>query len=308
MKQLFVIESPLQLINAYEALQTFSADKQIILVRLSGEHFNDNQIEKTIIKLDINNLAKIKYVTINVKKRNIIDYVKIILLKLLFFFIYKSYKTIYIGNYNSNFIRFIIPFKKNIMLIDDGSLTLNIQNKFSEKHYYNWFSIFDLVLITNQISIKNNYKHLNSKFIKNRIKNENIVLFIGSALYTYQIVTEEYYLRLISNISNRYNEKRIIYIPHRSEKSSMLVRINEFNNIEVKRLEYPIELFAINNNTIPSLIASFYSTALITLEKIYGVEAVAFKFNYATSIYKDDIDLVYEYYAKSIKIIDEDDI
>ena len=137
MKQLFIIESPLQLLNAYEALKTFPADEQIIIVRYSGVLINDEQIKQTLIKLELFKLAKIKYVLINVVKRTNVDFIKMLCLKLFYFFSTRFYKTIFIGNYESKFIRFIIPFNKNkIILLDDGNLTLKIQETFTKKKIF----------------------------------------------------------------------------------------------------------------------------------------------------------------------------
>jgi hypothetical protein len=54
-------------------------------------------------------------------------------------------------------------------------------------------------------------------------------------------------------------------------------------------------------------IASFYSTALLTMQKIYNIKATGFYFDYSKSYYKDAIDKVYEYYKDKIKIIDLDE-
>lgn len=308
MKQLFIIESPLQLLNAYEALNTFPADQQIIIVRYSGVLINDNQIDKTLNKLDLFKLAKIKYVQINVDKRTTLDIFKMLWLKLFYLFTIRFYETVFVGNYESKFIHFIIPFNvKKIILLDDGNLTLKIQENFTTKKYFNWFTVFDLVLLKNQISVKNKYKYLNLHLIKGS-KQEDLVLFIGTGLCEYEIITEEYNLELLKKISNRYFDKEIIYVAHRSENNEKLSTINKIFNIKVIRFEYPIELFSVNNDYFPTLIASFYSSALITLEKIYGVEIVAFKFDYTSSSFKDEIDLVYKYYEKSFKIIEEENI
>lgn len=305
MKQLFVVESPFQLLNAYEALKSFYARKQVLFVRFSGEYVNDEQIKDTLIKLGFYKIARIRCILINVKRRGVLDIVKLLFLKVLYFLISSSYKRIFIGNYESNFMRFIIPFNRKIILLDDGFKTITIQKKFTSQKYFDWFSVFDLDLIENQVLYKNNYNHLNLDYRIILKQDSNTILFIGSKLSEVGVINEKYYLLLINKISKRYFDSDIVYVAHRGESNEKLKQIDEIQNIKVIRLDCPIELISLDGRINPKIIASFYSTALITLNKIFRVETVAFKFNYSNYINKEDIDFVYQYCMKYIKVIEE---
>jgi hypothetical protein len=141
MINLFFIESPLQLLNAYEAINSFNITKYKIVVRLSGEKLNDIQIKNIInhLHLDIKNVT---YISINTKNRTIFDYIKIMMSTVRYLF--TNVDNVFIGNYDSRFLNLIMKQfnRKKIILLDDGSKTISIQNKFVEKNKFGLEEIY----------------------------------------------------------------------------------------------------------------------------------------------------------------------
>jgi hypothetical protein len=307
-KQLFVIESPLQLLNAYEAMHQFPAQLQEVFVRFSNNKYVDQQIRDTIDKLGINQLANITYLTLPVNGKSILDGLKMLLLKIKFLFQSKSFQHIFIGEYESRFIRFIIPYKRNIILLDDGSKTLGTQDKFTSNHYFDWFTIFEFKALQGQNIYQNTYNHLHKHLIFNSITDNNTILFIGSNLSEEGVISEEYNISLLKKVADRYSDKRIRYIAHRRESDSKLDLIKKIENIKVSRLNYPIELLSVFEDYSLHSIVSFYSTALITLKKIYGTPTIAFQFDYSNHPEAKEIDAVYNYCKQHITVIKENDI
>ena len=306
MKNLYIIESPLQLLNAYEAINTFSAKKHVLLIRLSNNPYGDKQILDTISKLKIQDVAEIKTVKIKVENRGLRDLFTLLLLK--FKFLFHSYQKVFIGEYESRFMQFIIPFTENTILLDDGSKTLNTQKQFTETNCYDWFTLFDIKPLNGQNIYKNNFIFLN-KFITTRTSSKkNTVLFIGSNLSEDGVISEQYNLELIQKIAKKYSEYQIQYIAHRRESDAKLDRINSISNITTVRLKFPIELLSIYSELQPNYMISFYSTALITLKKIYQAKTIAFKFDYSSCKDKKSIDAVYSYCEKHITVIEEQNI
>ena len=306
MHNLYIIESPFQLLNAFEAINTFNAESNKILVRLSNESNNDKQIIDTIRKLKIEESNKIFYVKIKSRNRFLFDFLKMIILKIIFLFIRKRYNKIFIGNYDSRFIRFILKFsKKQLVLLDDGFKTIITQSKFTKNHFYNWFTILNLKALSKQVNVKNNYSTLNSLLDQNNDTTPKVSIFIGSKLNEVNIISEEYYIELIKRIAHKHNDYKIIYIPHRGEDQEKLVKIASIPNIELKKISYPIELLPIYENIKPVLIISFYSTALITLWNIYKVDTIAYRFNYKKSTAANDINKVYDYCSNYINVLEE---
>jgi hypothetical protein len=303
MKSFLFIESPLQLLNANEAVNRYSLDDYNIIVRLSNNEKSDEQIIYIIKQLGIEN---IKYIKINVSNKNIIDYIKLLFYR--FRYIFTKVNKIFIGNCESGFLKLILKQfdKEDIILLDDGAKSIDIQKNFNDEVNYNLFTMYDLKPYQNQIIDKNNYEKL-QKDLKQLKINTNQVLFLGLKLSEIGITSEEYYLKKIKQISAYYNNAEILYISHRGETHDKLEKIKSMADIEVIVLDYPVELYGLYNDDIPYKVASFYSTALLTMKNIYGIEAESFMFDYQHSKYKEIIENVYDYYKDYLEVIDLDD-
>lgn len=303
MNSLFLIESPLQLLNAYEAGSYFNSKNFLYIIRLSNDKVNDEQIIKLIDYFLIKDKSFIT--KINSKKKNFMDLAKIFILKFYIYFIEKKYKKVFVGNIESGLFSLLIKDikKKKIVLLDDGAKSIVTQKKFSDNFNFDFFSFYDLSPFKNQNIYKNNFEELRKKISFKTSKNE--VLILGSKLSEISIIDEDYYIELIKKISTYFQDKELIYIPHREENRNKIKRIKkEIQNIKIKNIDYPVEFYGINENKKIKTVVSFYSTALYTMSKIYNCEAVAFKFNYEKSEHKKNIDEVYDFYNKYMNVID----
>lgn len=303
MKSLFFIESPLQLLNAYEAESFFTCKKSFYIVRLSNNKQNDEQIEKLIEYLSIR--EKCFIIKINSKKKNFKDLVKISFLKMSIFFLSKKFKKFFIGNFESGLISLLIKNikKEQIILLDDGSKSIVIHKKFTDNFNFDFFSFYDLNPYQNQNIFKNNFDRLREKISFKLSKNE--ILILGSKLSEISIIDEDYYIELIKKISTYFQDKELIYIPHREENINKIERIKkETPNIKINYIEYPVEFYGINENKNIKTVISFYSTALYTMAKIYNCEAIAVKFNFEKSEHKINIEEIYNFYEKHMKVVD----
>jgi hypothetical protein len=298
MRNLFFIESPLQLLNAYEVIFEFNLKNYKIIIRLSKMKENDKQIKYLVKYLDIKN---VKFITIKAEKKSLNDYIKLFVYQ--YKFIMKKIDKVFIGNFDSGFFKLILKQfpKEKIILLDDGSKTLAIQKQFSESNFYNLFTMYDITSVKNQIIYKNKYKKLNEKLKSlNIVHNE--VLFLGMKLSEIGVISEKEYIRLLQKISTEYKDKNIIYIPHRGESVIKLQKISEIENITIKSYDYPVELLGLFEDSLPYKVASFYSTAVLTMKYIYNIEAECFLFDYNDSQYRTLIDEVYDYYKKVIDV------
>jgi len=303
MKSLLFIESPFQLLNANEAVHRYSLDDYKIIVRLSNNEKNDEQIIYVIKQLGIEN---IKYIKINVSNKNIIDYMKLLFYRFRYIFI--KVNKVFIGNCESGFLKLVLKQfnKEDIILLDDGAKSIDIQKNFNDKENYNLFTMYDLVPYQSQIIENNNYEKLQQDLKQLEI-NTNQVLFLGLKLSEIGIVSEEYYLKKIKQIAAYYKNEKILYISHRGETKDKLEKIKSMTNIEVIVLGYPVELYGLYNDNIPYKVASFYSTALLSMQNIYNLKAESFMFDCQHSEHKEIIENVYDYYKSYFEVIDLDD-
>jgi hypothetical protein len=303
LKDILFVESPLQLLNALEAINSFDLEDYVLYIRYSNQTINDKQLDRLIGIFDIKS-TKMKKIHLSSKNRNILDYMKI-----LFYFLDSKFLKInrlFIGNIDSKFLSLIYKnvSKNKIIALDDGAKTIALQKKFNETDFYNLFTMYNLKKLNNQIIYKNNYNNVKS-LLKNKDKTENI-LFLGTKLNEVGIISENEYILLINKIAKYYN-KNIIYIPHRGEDEKKLNKISKFQNFKIKNIDYPVELYGLYEKEIPNTVASFYSTALLSMQNIYGIQSESFYFDFSNSEHKESIDSVYEYYKKEMKVINLND-
>ena len=100
----------------------------------------------------------------------------------------------------------------------------------------------------------------------------------------------------------------MIYVPHRAESNAKLIRINKDLEIQIKKLGVPAELFFIQSHTIPTKIASCYSTVINNLSLLFDFEDI-FTFyppldEIPKSLLKDIQNIYRDFDRKDIKIID----
>lgn len=302
---LLCVESPLQLINAYEAIQHFNIVDYKLLIRYSKSDSNDRQIRKLIEILQIDP-DTVEEVSIAASNKSLLDLFTLFVYRYRYLFNAGKFGKIYIGNYRSGFFSLIRKQfdKSQIILLDDGAKTIDIQAEFTDDLHYDLFTMYEIVPRHGQTIHANHFKAIKTFFEKRLVHEENTILFLGSKLSEIGIISEEYYLELMQMISGHYKGQKIIYIPHREEDPDKLAAIGRLDNIEIKTIDYPVELFGLFEHRMPNTVSSFYSSALLTMQNIYQVESEAFHFDYRGSVYEKSIDNIYAFYAQSMKVTD----
>jgi hypothetical protein len=307
-KTLIVIESPLQLLSAYEAIKHYRFSSGVLLVRLSNDIRNDEQISFLLSYLDFNGFSILK-LSINSGRKKLQD---LLMLSLSYFFLPFSkiyFNNIIVGSFKSGFMSLLyklFPIDNSYIIVDDGTSMIDL---YKYKRFYNArvFTNF----IEDNLSIVTNIEKNSFEYTKSLIESsENDVykevVFIGSGISEIGIVSEEHYLDMVSRICLEYTAQglKVKYIPHRAECKNKLERISTIGNLEVYSINYPIELIGVIDGILPTLVASFYSTALITMKGIYSCDAIAYHFNYQNSECAAEIDGVYNFMRKYIKVED----
>lgn len=279
---LYVVSSPLQLLNAIEAQksqQAHSNNYLIILYKLDIEY---NQM-KAMIGDEWNKIYYFKQSKV---------------FKIFYAFI--LFKLILVFRNNINFLYLGYPVNvrahiansinaEKIFLLDDGSATLIFAKNFKNYNYIknnsgNWYDFFlakktslnyveNVTFFTvygnidwpkNQIVI-NNYSHHRKKLKSNK-KNLD-VLFIGSPIGR-ELVSIDNEIVLINSMINRYKGKKIIYALHRFENLKYLEDKYSCLGVEFIQFDRAIEVALFHNNIYPEFIVSFCSSALVNLSHL----------------------------------------
>lgn len=296
-----VVESPLQLLCAYEAIEFFKLN-YILYVRFSDNQLNNSQMKVIIDEL---NLKNVKYFTLGSKK-NLFNILKLIsLISKIKIYRYDSY---ILGDYLSGFLRLLMKFinQKKVILLDDGVATFKIQKELETKNLpIDLFTMFDIKSIPNQKIFNNNFKALQNRYT---LSNTNEVdIFIGGKLVDLEIVTLDTYLAVLHNVIKKSDTGKLLYFPHRGTSQIVLDEISSIEGVELIYPDVTVEFYLLKKNIYPKNIYSILSTALFSLSKIFDTSTVvAFKPNFLKNDRENHIDNIYDRIKnhKHIKIIE----
>ena len=328
MFNLFLVKSPLQLLNAIEASSWFKVKKNILILRFTSNQRTKSQMENLLKIKEWDRIYRINY------SRLPINFIKE-------FFILNSLKKsnthiedVFIGDYRLlNFKIFPINLKHNkIYLLDDGTSTFTVQDfylknqiEYSEKifveqikkitaklffrfkihlqekiHLYTCYNI-----IPHQGQEKINNKYLFTKHYLQKkhelVINRDKIYYIGAKYVEAKLMQEDIYLELIERIKRNFNNQRLIYVPHRGEKESKLAKIKNFG-IDIEYFDNIVEIEFLFKEELPGTICGFTSSVLVNFPKIYPqVKVIVFKVNEQLFIpaYRETLKNFYSHFSKS---------
>lgn len=327
---LFIIRSPLQLMNAIEAKEHFLTKNNILLIMHNSAIENSASTNSTQMQL-VSNLSKFDekidfYYQSKSKFSKLSSQAKLIK-KLQ----QNNYEHIFTGDYGIINQLIIANLKAlNIYLLDDGTMTLVTHaNKLHPSFRSPWgkklkllrYRLFGLNLNHNSTInlftnynikphsseeiVPNNYNYFKKTYTQNAVIDERIYL-LGQPFAISKTMTDENYINYLKKIINCY-KKEIIYIPHRAETISDQLKALVSDRFTIQKNEGPIEIVFLSKNIFPTHVVSFYSSALFNLEKIFEATTIdAIKIDDKDLLkYKDGINLCYaEMKNTRINIID----
>lgn len=315
MKNLLIIKSPLQLINALEAIDYFKLKNNILVVLHDGSKENLKQINKLILYHEWQEV-------ITVYDRKYTKFIQY--LSLLNKLKKEKYNYVFFGELGI-IQRMIVAntIKKELFYIDDGGSTIteynnkikhNKLNKYSLREFryllfgfkikindtINLFTYYDLEPLNNKI-IKNNLSFFKTNYI-NKLEKSDDVYFLGMPIEN--VMNINVYIKFLQSIILKYPSQKIIYIPHRREDFSQKNLIRELVNsrFEFREISTPIEIYYFENNILPSTVLSFFSTALKTLKILYDIDNIhSVEINRDLLIDKSKYDISLKEYYNNLK-------
>ena len=284
---IFIISSPLQLLNSIEAHNYFKTKNNILIIIDTNEKNNEIQISNLIPFIQWKEIIYIKLPQHNKKRALFYLDVK----KALQYIKKDSIGKLFIGEYRSAHVTHIANYLnvKQIYLVDDGTAVLfydkYIQKSFKHKirvfiykiFFYNLknieFTFYTSFNLEKKNCIKNEY--LYTKSILNNKEYEDSVFFIGQPLVELGMISQENYKIEITKILKYYESKEFIYILHRRQKEKFIKELSEELGFTYKRFEQLIEIEMVLSKKLPLEFSTIYSTAILLLPKI--IEKCKFK-------------------------------
>jgi hypothetical protein len=315
-KNLFIVNSPLQLLNAIEAIHSFKLINVILVVVYNRSKNNQNQLDNKIKEFDFNEIIRFY----PKRKFRYIGYVKLInqLKKY-------EYNYVFTGELEDcNFKIIVTNIKKeNLFLLDEGTSTIVDyemkikQDKFNKYSYkalkysliglnfelkdtINFFTYFDFEPLEGGKVIRNNLNYMKKDFKENNINYSDTLFFLGKPIFIFSNKNE--FDIILQNVVDKYKNKKIVYIPHKDEKNTLKSIQNVYKNIEFVEINQPVEEYFLKNGIYPKHVISCSSTALFTIKILFeecSVEYIKIEKPNINLDYMKNSNLIYNYFEKS---------
>ena len=281
-KNLLIVNSPLILLNALEAISYFKLKNILIVAIYNRSINNEKQIETILEKLNVEEIIRVHFGNSS-KFTKYIELIKELQKN--------EYNNVFTGEIEDNFRIIISNIKKErLFFIDEGLDTvLDYENKFKKNLVNNYklreirylfkgfkiklrdsisfFTYYDFSPIGNGIVVENKLENLKSNFINNNENYNNVLFFFGQPKNIFN--NEDDIYKVIGEVINKNKNKRIIYFPHREEGELSKTIKSIYNNVVIMDIKQPIEKYFIENGIYPKHVISYASTALITTKILY---------------------------------------
>ena len=331
-QNLFVVSTPMQLLSAIEAQKYFKTKNNVLIILffLIRDGKNINQMFKLSEYFPYD-----KLITFQNHKKNFLPFTRF--LKEI---TSPFYQYVFFGYSTFMYRRMIANLKyKKLYFIDDGVHTLtthkqvfNLDNKKLLKEFkpypnvklkhkllrlgykikgykidiyledLNFFTLFNLTPYKNEEIIKHDFSHVRNLFYKEPIESQTVYI-LGQPLTRAIGLASLLYLDYIKGIFDSYKDRKIVFVPHRTESIDELLRelIDSYKNVSILEIDEPIELYFMYHNIYPKDIASFMTSALFNLKVIFphaDIKAFKIKLKSLSEFHQNNIQLIYDNYKK----------
>lgn len=336
MYNVYIIQSPLQFISAIEASYYYKNDSNILIIRYANEEVTNFQID-AILEL-YKSWSKVFVVPSH--KYNLVTGIKTIsLIKKILRKLGKPAR-IFIGDYRSWYTPYLLraKFANQYYLMDDGNSTIDIQSNYlskrklyfgdgikgivkstifyfvsrrfsGEKFNVNIFTSFNLEpVFDGQTVIGHDFEYLRWISVDKKF-DETSIYFFGAPISELKLLPIDREIEILGRIRDFYKDRniKIIYIPHRRESSDKLKIIKGALQVKVVYFKHCAEIELVLSKVIPFGIASFYSTTLHTLPKIFDfklIESHKLPIDEVPLFYRSGLNSVYAEYEKCMCVVD----
>lgn len=335
MKALYIVASPLQMLYAIEARHEFSITGSQLLILDTGIENDQKQIAELVSQLAWDKTYKMSW---PVKSRKLLKILKQIMMAFYLNMSQTKYDYLFLGDF-ALFMASLVR-RHKLYIISDGNKIIWQKDMYGELYQLNNLTRFHCI---NQLVVKllpsyfgrsiplnyftpfefdedgDNYCVNSFSWLKKGIELDrfedapaDVVYFLGAYLsegvWT-KYVNENYFFLCVERIFLYYKSqnKRIVYIPHRLESEEKLGRMTAlFPEISVQYIERGVELEFVTKKLYPLHVASFSSTALYTIGKIFSkCSCDAFALDNDEFLPKQFIphfDSIYKYYEKHMNV------
>ena len=297
----FLVMTPLQLINALEAKQHFgTTNNTLIVLRHSSLGYPISMFKRLIRAGDWDHIHFL----------STFDAERVEKLNLLYWHLLCARQRrrldrlaarlgpaegMFIGQYHEPIARHFsntLPYR-TLYLIDDGTSTLEtnderhgrtrprlperlraafrdtltgLRTRQAERVVF--FSAYDIVPRTGDTLVKNHFTHFRQHIAA--VPQNDEVWFLGEPLSLDGYVGKETYLETLALAQTFYRNARFVYLPHSREQRSDVAEIQAALGCEVRRYGLPVEVVLSGAKERPKEVASFITSAIPNCAIMFG--------------------------------------
>ena len=301
-ENVFVVVTPLQLLNALEAKAVHATERNLLVFLNSRPYASqlaallDPADWDRVVRLqdprggDVRASRWVRYLELMRVRRRLDALVRRI----------GRVDGVFLGNFSDIAARHLaatLP-HTTLHLLDDGMATVAYANSRAETHgerrphrrlrrtwrdrlmgfkrhepmSVTFFTTFDLDVGRHDLVISNTYDHLRASLPPITIASET--WFLGQPLVEDDLMNEATYVRYIDAIRRDCGGGAFVYSPHARESRDRIARMRERLGVEVRESRLPIEAELSRSGGLPRVLASFCSSALDTCRIIFRDETM----------------------------------
>jgi hypothetical protein len=259
-KSLLVVESPFQLLCAFEIISRYRVD-YVLVLRMSGVGRNDEQLRLTA------KILRLSYVEVVARvgmlKRDLLR-AWLRLMPLL----RHRYAHLFLGSYYSGFMRALRRILRSgrTWILDDGLATLRAQADMLRIGQADDLATFlELNALPGQAIL---HHRLESVAALGSTKYVDKAMFLGQPFIEHGIVSKNEYNQIVRRCSEA-TEAPLIYVPHRSESTKRISELQQSLGLDIHYPPMCIELDLVRNGEIPRRVFTVMSTAGFTIARMF---------------------------------------
>jgi hypothetical protein len=295
----FVVITPLQLINALEARSTFDVRRGALLVittpwtrrplaTMIDAHDWDEVHELHVDEHTGGLRSRIAHIRrgASVRRRlgRLLDR-------------WPHVDRLFVGNLNDPFCRHlsnVTRFRETVAL-DDGTATIDIARRRAlgavsgrpdpaawrsalyqkmmglrsrEPDRLVFFTSYDVVVGSRDRVVRNGFGRLRAQ--AKRREFEDTILFLGQPLVETGEMAVDRYGAYVKAAVDLFGDARFVYVPHWQESPDLVLRLKTRLHLQVLRPEVPIEVALMRSARLPRVLASFHCSALDNCRRMLG--------------------------------------
>lgn len=297
----FLVLSPLQVLNALEAKAHFGTEDNVLIVlRHTSQGYPLEMFRRLVDVSDwdqvhflstyrddvVAKVSKYRWAYLSLLQQWRLDRLAAGL---------GSTDGLFVGLYNEPLARHfsnVLP-HNTLYLLDDGTDTLTINESRKGTHALlgpTWsrmsllsklfrtrdqqaeravfFTVYELETSEKDLLISNRYNHFRARMAT--VPQNDEVWFLGSPLELDGYVSRATYLHYLEQIHRSYPGRRFIYLPHSREQQSDVRELEALLGCEVRRYSLPVEVVLGRANPRPGELVSFITSALTSCHVMFG--------------------------------------